>query len=190
MTIPYLIAIANTFIWLIPPFRQYRTKYFLFFLLIAVSDPLAITLWKSFQIIPSLVYLIMNLFLLCSLLKIHYLKIVSAISLTIILILFQNVFKHAQIDLLNTFMNIIILVVIISDFLRYIVENDAISLFYVFLISWELSMVLKYLVSKTDLIQGPVLFYITTFFQIFFGIIFSFVNINSKSFPISKKIIS
>ena len=39
MIIPKIIYIFNTVAWLLPPFRQRGCKYFLYFLILALSDP-------------------------------------------------------------------------------------------------------------------------------------------------------
>lgn len=187
MTIPYSIAAVSTLIWLFPPLRQYGSKYFLFFILIAIQDPIAFILWKLLQISPSFVYPTAKLFFICSLLMINRIKIVSTIIFSIMFMFILPQLNTLQINLLNSIMNVVILIIIINDFVIYIVEHNAISLFYIFLITHVISLVLKFIIVVTDISQGLILFYITTFFQIFFGIIFSFVNVNTKVFPITKK---
>ncbi|MCL4551464.1 MAG: hypothetical protein M1495_23185 [Bacteroidetes bacterium] len=56
--------------------------------------------------------------------------------------------------------------------------------FLVLLSIYELINVLKVLVMVTDLLHGITQFYIASFFQILFGLLFSFISIKSSRFDI------
>jgi hypothetical protein len=96
-------------------------------------------------------------------------------------------FPTQKINIINALLQSIILIIVFNDLLKFVFENDAISIFFLFLLTYVFSNVLKNIVVYTDLVNGIVLFYITTFFQIFFGIMFSFVNVKTKVFSLSKE---
>ena len=188
MEIPYIVFLVTVLVWLIPPFKQYKTRYFYFFLILALMDPISFVIMKSFHIVPQAISPVIAVLLIYSLIKNEYKNALIIIAVMLLLIVIELILKNDLLSLLNSIIHLMILGIIIINFLKYILEKNAVSIFFIFLISYELSSILKNIVYATDIMEGIVLFYITTFFQIFFGIIFSFVNINTKVFPISKKI--
>ena len=190
MQILVIVAYISTLVWLIPPFKQYKTKYFAFFLVIAISEVAVIILWKIFQIKPQIISSIASLFLIYSFFNTNYKKTIITAGLAVVLLFVEQMLSDRQLLVVISLSHIIICVIIINDFLKYILKKNAISLFFIFLITYEISIILKNIIFLTDIKQNIILFSTTTFFQIFFGIVFSFININSKVFPISKKVIS
>ena len=143
MFIPYLIAYSNTFVWLIPPFRQYRTKYFYFFLVLALMDPVVLIFWRLLLINPQLISPVVALFLIFSLFPISSKNILLTFFSCLVLILGEPYLNNTQILLLNALIHIVVLVIIINHFLKFTAEKNSISLFYIFVISYELSTILK-----------------------------------------------
>lgn len=64
MTIPDLIAIISMIIWFIPPFKQRKTEYFYFFLILALADPITYALYFSIKLTPIILSPIIALFIL------------------------------------------------------------------------------------------------------------------------------
>jgi len=61
------------------------------------------------------------------------------------------------------------------------------SLFYILLICYELSVILKMLAVVVDIKSGVTQFYLVSFLQITFGILFTIFNVNSKDFRLVKR---
>src|ERR1035437_8060525 len=59
-----LILYFNFFIWFLPPFRQYKGGFFLYFMILALTDPLGYLLYTIFKIAPYYFYAPSSLFLL------------------------------------------------------------------------------------------------------------------------------
>ena len=106
MSIPYIIAYTNVFIWLIPPFRQYRTKFFYFFLILGLTDPVIFIFWRLFEISPRIIYPLSALFLILTLLKYDYKKIIAVLFFAFMLILFDSKLNDKQLDIFYSFINL------------------------------------------------------------------------------------
>jgi len=190
MNIYYIIAYISIFIWLFPPIRQYKTEYFYFFLILALTDVvvfLLIKLIKLFPTNPQTIYLFSAVLLILSLVKLDKIKAAFLFCLVGIIIFICNKYDAKLMLVLYALINFAILLIILYKFIQYLMNNNSISIFFVFLISYELSLVLKNIVAFTDLLQGVTLFSITTLFEIAFGIIFTFVNVNTKVYKLPVK---
>jgi len=89
---------------------------------------------------------------------------------------------------LYIFMHTGIFLIIVFEFMLYIEKQKALNLFYIILIAYELSVIYKLVARTLDLNNGVILFYLTSFVEIIFGILFAFININTKDFRIFKNL--
>jgi hypothetical protein len=187
MSIYWIVAYISIAIWIFPPFKQLKTEYFYFFLVLALTDVIAFLFTRFLHINPQLTYLFSALFLVISLVKLNKIKIVLLSSLVSILIFICSKNDSKLLFVLYALFSFAILLIILYQFMQYLINKNSISIFFVFLIAYELSLVLKNIVYYTNLIQGVTLFSITTLFEIVFGIIFTFVNINTKVYKLPVK---
>ena len=188
MNIPVFIQTLSILIWLMPPIKQYKTQYFTFFLVLALSDPIIYSVYLIFSIPTLNFYPIMTLLLIISLSdrKKYYLWIVDSLIILIITYIFQN-------DPIRLFdfciiLFSVVLYQIINKLLQMIIQQKYLNLFLCLLLFYALLNELKFISISLNLYQGSVSYYLATFIQIFFGISFSFITINTKNISISSKI--
>ena len=167
-------------VWLIPPFRQFRGKYFYFFLILALMDPISIGFRLLFkQPIPLGVYSFSTYFLLLSLFsfetyKKHLMLLISVSLLTFLLIFFG--FNHSQNLLAIVLFHFGIFFIILKKFITTYTLDGHIKVFYLFFIFYELTIIIKFFNVFFGFADATAFYYITTIAQIIFGLFFSIVR--------------
>ena len=186
LSIPYIIFYLTTIIWLFPIFKQYRTPYFYTFLFYGLNSFANIIAPKIIPVKGQLINPIFTMLIIYSLFNKSRKNLIWILFFTVILIAVEFYIQDRFTLLINALLHAIILFIILSQFIKYITEENIINLFLVLFIIYEITHVLKNLVVFSDYINGIVLFYITTFFQLFFGILFTFININTKKYSLER----
>lgn len=187
MVIPYIIYYISVIVWLFPPLRQYRTKYFSFFLILALSDPFSSFFYHLLKIYPIRIYLIITFLLIVSVTYKN--KSVRQIVLFAVilagLVITDFYLKAAYIYDLNIFLSGILVFLFVKETILSFNKNLTINLFYLVLTLYEISVVLKFLFNIYLTNKGIVYFYTTTAFEILIGIFFIFYNVlNSPNFKL------
>ncbi len=178
MIIPYILLVVSVIIWTFIPFRQFRGNYFVFFLILAMLDPLMLFVVKLFHVHPFRFYSISSIFLIFSLLDFDLIKkripLITTIALGNTLIaIFANL-QILKIDLL--LQNIIIEYLILERTTLYIQGNNCINYFHLALNFYVVTLIIKDFVVLIDVKTGVYYFYITSSFEILIGLYFLFVN--------------
>jgi hypothetical protein len=185
----WIIYVSSVLAWLFPPFRQYKTRYVFYFIALALADPLSLlffqiidmNLWQGHAISTS-IYIILLLFGG----KTKKVVIFSIIIFWIMLLFYAGA---SDITLHNVvaFNFFIILFIISKNFIVNIKETESINLFFVVLLLYNISGVMKVLFRLNYSNTGYLYFFLTNFFQIFIAIYFTVYNVNNaKRFHLSK----
>ncbi|OGU40213.1 MAG: hypothetical protein A2315_17285 [Ignavibacteria bacterium RIFOXYB2_FULL_35_12] len=171
------IAYITIIVWLIIPIRQFKTRFFLFFLILGLLDPIAYSLGHILNLNYTVSYLFGTIVLLYPTLfeikrKIKLWLVFACLTIGLFVVLYPiNV---------STIIQIVIHFIIFISFLRILVvffsENRRILLFHLMLVVYEFSLLLKFFVYYHEVGVGPAYYYVTTSFQIMIGIFFLFVN--------------
>lgn len=180
--ITYLLSIIC---WAFPVIKQRNTIYFYFFFILAVSDPLRLLIYQLFGILPGSYFPLVSFLLILSLAKKKYSIFISAAA--VILTLITNIF-HLQdsLNFLIALINHMVLFFIFTDTLGGdLIKKKTINLFLILLIFCEIVTVFKLIAFVLSLSKGGISFYLGTAIQIVFGILFSFININTKEFRLN-----
>ena len=189
MNIPLLIQSLSILIWILPPVRQYKTPYFLFFVVLALSDPIIYSIYYTLGIQSFKFYPIMTFLLIISISNINKkrLWIISAVFILIISYTIQS--ETLLLYIFCTIIFSIVLFLIIYQLIQLLMQKRILNLFLCLLLFYALLNMLKLIALSLNLYQhGAISYYLGTFIQIFFGILFSFITINTKSFSISSKL--
>jgi hypothetical protein len=178
MIIAKFIFYVNIVAWLFPPFRQKGCKYFLFFLILALSD----LIWYSFfqmHIHDAAYYLFISTLLIAAVMRKKYLL------LLLIPVLSTGFFLTAsEIRFLTMILHFAILIFFLREFILIISRESKIVLFDLVILLYEASLIFKFGASYF-LTAGYLFFYITTAFEILIAVFFSFVNEkNSPAFKL------
>jgi len=171
------IAYITIIVWLIIPVRQFKTRFFLFFLILGLLDPTAYVLGQIFKSNISVFYSLGTIILLYPALF----EIKKKIKLGIILFFLTTglivVFYAINISII---IQIVIHFIIFISFLKVLVvffsENRKLLLFHLMLVLYEFSLLLKFFVYYNEVGVGPAYYYVTTAFEIMIGIFFIFFN--------------
>lgn len=166
-------------LWLLPPFKQYGTEYFYFFVVLAAADPIMVSAYYILRIQPQIIAPFTLLILIASMRLKKLLWLPFAFVFLFILIWFSRESKIA-LPLINSFCHFVVFMMIISRLIDQLSKRQLLSGFLVLLSVYELINVLKTIIVITDILNGLTQFYIASFFQILFGLLFSFISVKSS----------
>jgi hypothetical protein len=190
MTIPLLFFFISILIWFFPPFKQYKSEYFIFFLILAFADPVNALLNIFLAIKTIQVNLVITFLLILSLLDRNRLKknwIVFTILFIVLLTALAN-FPIKAVYGIKIFLSCIILFIILKDTILYLNKNRTINLFFLIFILYEITIIIKYIYTTSRTPTGVIYFYTTSFFEFFIGLYFCFFNKeNSPKFKLIKE---
>lgn len=186
MSIPHIVIIISIIIWFLPLFKQYKTEYFLFFLILAINDPINILLMYLHTLNWQFVHITFSVILVYSLLKRN--KKNALILISTLLLMYVVVWHYPDINkIFNALIHVVIIFIILNNLFQQLNLKYELNLFLVIFVSYELTGIMKFIVAYTDAVNGMVLFYLTSFLQIIYGILFSFINVNTKVFKLRVK---
>lgn len=185
MNYPLIVATLSILAWIYPPFKHYKSEFFYFFLILALSDPFKLIALYLLSVNPQVLSLAVAFLLISSLVsyrKQRYIIIILSILSTAV---FLSYSLHRNIiisSLIGT--HLIVVLILVVFMIKYIEKIKAINLFLILLITYELISTIKYIAALLSYEQGVISFYLATATQMFFGIIFSFISIKTKNFHI------
>lgn len=172
-----IIIYSNLVTWFLVPIRQYRTRFFTFFFVLALFDPIAIIAFYIASINIQQVYIVGTIIIFYVVLfDIRNEIKIGAITLLVLASIFVVFFSQINVRVIHLLVHIIILIQFLKFLIKYFSAKRRILLFHIVLIVYEASILIKYFIIITEAEIGPVYFYTTTLIQIFIGIFFLFVN--------------
>lgn len=183
MPLTVLIVYISLLVWLLPPLRQLNKGYFLYFLILGYSDPVALFLFTHKLLGVSYLHLLTSFLLASAVLyynkNLNYKWMVSFLLIYVIIILFFNYnFVRYSIALIHLFIVILMTIAVTKDF--YL--NKGIKLYLSVILLYEVTIVLKFAALIMYNQIGVYYFYSTLVFELLFGLFFVFCN--QKNSPI------
>ena len=164
--------------WLLPPFRQFRGKYFYYFLVLGLEG-LTTMLFAYLQINILKLYNIVNIILLLTLVnptsikKYRYLFIISLAGVLLI--------NHISDTKLLFLANIIGYMVIFYIFLKNTVidyyKNDSLRVGFLIILLYQITIILKFYFVLRNIHIGLIFYYLTTAFENFIAIFFTIYKV-------------
>ena len=183
-----IIVYTSVVIWLLPPIRQFKGRFFIFFLILGLMDPVSILFSKFFgKPIPFYFYVSAGYAVLIALVwkgsskKIKYLLISSLIFLQVFLIIVSlNTNTLLIINLVN---ELLIFLVVLKLYITEYANSRRPNLFIIVLLFYELTNIFKFLNLLIGFADATAFFIITSIAQIAFGLFFAiFREDNPKLF--------
>jgi len=177
------LVLASIVVWILPAIRQYKSYMFDFFLVLAIIDPATLIyglVTKSSMplwLIALFIYLLVISVTTEELLK-KFKYVFIALPLLFSLIIPFMTTKYYQIIFIS--MDMILLFVFLKWLITSYVENKKLNIFYLMLVFYMLTVILKFFNLLIGFADAFAFFFITTFAQIIFGLFFSVVR-ESKS---------
>ena len=189
MTVDYTIIALTVLFWIFPAIRQYKTELFCYFFILAVEDPLTMSLSLAKIFAPYNSYMIGAFILILALFwnyrKNRYTKVILAVFFLLICTAIGASMKiHYGILIL---FHLTILLFFLRRSIYFIAESGKANLFHLFLLLYETTIMLKMLVMLTEANAGLAFFHITTIFEILIAIFFSIFKENDSRLFINLK---
>ncbi|HEX2962670.1 MAG TPA: hypothetical protein VHO43_12805 [Ignavibacteriales bacterium] len=186
MKLSQIIFYISLTIWLLPPLKQFRGKFFYYFLIQAISDPISLILIKHHYFnIPF--YVVKDIILMLCLWNPKQAIKKAYFIVPVLLLIYYLVYdiNYHITYLILSVINIGILYFIFKMATDDILELKRVKVFYIVFILYELSVILKFIIAITSINLGMVYFYVTTAFEILLGIFFIFVSERNERFSIA-----
>jgi len=191
MELATIIFRSSMFIFLLPPIRQFRGRYFYFFLTLAVEDPLGSFLVHKAHFDWEIVHIVFSVLLLTAIIKPEKFlkKSLHFLPFFLFVILFYYIFKnyykfvHGSLEFGIGLMHFIIFVALIKQSILLIRERMEINIFQILLILYETSIISKFITYSLLETKGLIFLFITLAFELILGLFFSiFRSDNPKLF--------
>jgi hypothetical protein len=188
MHIPIILVYISIILWIFPIIKQYKTEYFLFFLILAVADPLTALFYLFIHFNPQTFTWIIILFLITSLTTKKRIRqtllVVSLIAIAITLLFKMDI---TVMMFISCVLHIVILGIIIVNLLNRFLITQSLNLFLCLLIVYESINIMKCLVFLSS--NNTVIFswYVGVASQFIFALLFTFINVNTKDFAFIPK---
>ena len=191
MYLAKIIVYISILFWLLPPFRQIKGGYFLYFLISGYSDPITLFLLWHLKLNPYYSHLIISLLLTISIFYYtKFLKIRWIISLVLFLILSLWLCDKSTLYIpIVIFRILIVWQLFVSSANEFLLKHK-INLYLSVLIFYELTVILKYVAVGINYTNGIYMFYLTLAFEMFICIFFIFYNLENSpliKLPFSNK---
>ncbi|KAF0153065.1 MAG: hypothetical protein FD143_505 [Ignavibacteria bacterium] len=170
------LVLASVIVWILPPIRHYKSYMFDFFLILALVDP--ITLIYGMITSKSLPMWIIALFvylLIISVISEEYLKKMKYlfIALPILLISLIPFLQTTHYHFAIMFEMSVLLFIFLKWLITNYVDNKKLKIFYLMLVFYILTVILKYFNLLIGFADASQFFVITSITQILFGLYFS-----------------
>ena len=181
MIVGYVVGLIGNIVWLLIPFRQIRTNYFYFFLVLAVYSAFFL-LDHILLIHPAKVYFGQGLFLIISLY--NFRKIPYYIPFLLIILIISIILPiWLSIETIIPFLvveHVIFFFIILKRTVLYSYQFKKLNIFHFVLLLFGITAITRFIVVLNNLRTGVIFFYITAAFGIFIGIFFLFYNENNS----------
>lgn len=177
MIIAKFIVYLSVFVWLFPPIKQFRSSFFYFFLVLALGDPISVPFIYYRLIPPSVFHLAISAAAYFSLPQLNrHLKRAYIIPVLALIFAFSVLLPKEYLILLIGILHFFIFLAILQYTINFLSITGRIQLFHLLLLTYETSLLLKFIDKIFAVNYGMTEFYFTTGFQIILGILFCFIN--------------
>ena len=190
MDIIHLVINASVIAWLLPIFRQLKSKLFYFFLILGLMDPLTRFISTYLNLMqPGVLYSVGSLLLFFSIentiqdfLKSRIMNLLLVVGCLIGIMLIQ------KLEILVALLQVLILYKFIKILVIKLYNLGELNLFYLVLIFYELSVIINLIVIASGTETDIKVFIATLSFQILVAIFFTIFREDSEKLTIQAKI--
>lgn len=173
-----LLFFTSIIVWLLPPFKQFKGKYFLFFLILAFMDPINVLflfIIKS-SFLHSQILILLNYGLLLSIIRKDFLKKHwTWIFLTTLALFTPTIFHFNRREIILVFilLQLGITLIILKKLITNFASAGKLSLFYLVFLFYQFTAIAKFSNILIGFADATAFFILTTIVQIIFGLFFS-----------------
>jgi hypothetical protein len=181
MVTPRLIGHISAFIWLLPGIRQIKSRYRYYFLIVSATALLSLGLvWmKPYFRFMNYLFIAGSFLLLMSVLgetATRFKKIIPFVLALIIIMAFTTNPNRQLEVLLLLLLHAMVLLALLRTLLMESLSKMSINLFLLFMILYELSLVIKFFMGITSTVPSIFYYKLSTGFEIFMAIVFIIFN--------------
>lgn len=181
MYLAKIIAYISILVWLLPPFKQLKGGYFLYFLISGYSDPLALLLGQVFKLDPYYTHLLIAFLLSISIL--FYSKKLNSkwiASLILLLMLSLWLGDKNTIFIPIIIFRFLIILQLLNSFANEFLLKQRINIYLSVLIFYEITIMLKYAAVGCNYSLGIYFYYLTSVFGMLICLFFIFYNLQNS----------
>ena len=181
MYLAKIIAYISILVWLLPPFKQLKGGYFLYFLISGYSDPLALLLGQVFRLDPYYTHLLIAFLLSISIL--FYSKKLNSkwiASLILLLMLSLWLGDKNTIFIPIIIFRFLIILQLLNSFANEFLLKQRINIYLSVLIFYEITIMLKYAAVGCNYSLGIYFYYLTSVFGMLICLFFIFYNLQNS----------
>ncbi len=175
-------------VWAIVPIRQFKTKYFFYFLFWVSADIATLLARLVFHSGTNFFYAPCSFLALCALLEYKYIKkylipstilfiIICAISIDTSI---RGIPEFQRMGISICIIHLMILLVFLKQFITAYIKKNLINIFLIILIFSEIMTVTKFLNYLTGFTNDYLYYNITNSFEIIFGVFFVIFKADNK----------
>lgn len=181
-----VLFFTSVIVWLLPPFKQFKGEYFLFFLILAFMDPINLFflfIVKS-AVFQSQIIILLNYCLLLSIIEKNLLRKYWIWFFIITLILFFPTIFHFtgnEIIFVYIVLQLGIALIILKNLITNYVLVGKLSLFLLVFLLYQFTTITKLSNLLFGFADAFAFFIFTTIVQIIFGLFFSVFTENDKA---------
>jgi hypothetical protein len=182
MLFAYIAVFTNMFAFLLPPFRQYRGRYFLFFLVLALGDPLTFLAIEIAHITPSNFNSLVAWATFLSVFTTNRMSkgFFILLILTVMVFLAFIFFNRQEAQFLNILINCLLLIYFIKESAQHFQRTNEIHLGYFLLVLYQIGIITKLYTIAEYTKQGILYFYIIALFEIIVAIFFTIYKVENS----------
>jgi hypothetical protein len=182
MQVALFIVYLSMFIFMFPPFRQYKSRFFYYFFILALEDPIGFGIAKLLQVPIIVLHIEFAILLIIGLTRNEKFTrdILYALPLMIIFGFGISHLSLFSLRIVLAFEHIYIFYIILKFAVIFIRDNRGINFFQVMLIFYESTIIVKFFTSVFNIKQGLLFFYLTAGFEILVAIFFICFREDSK----------
>ena len=171
-----ILHYITLFVWIAPAIKNYKTDLFVFFILLAVHDPISylfkLLIFPRVDISYTIFITFLMIFSLLTIRRKQLQIILIITSVLISLITYEFLTINTKM-LFVVFQLAFIFLIMLRKFAEDSITNKAYNIFYIIVIFYLLTLILKFLTVFIGSDYAIEYFIITTVFQILFGLFFS-----------------
>lgn len=188
MKLFFIIGYISTIVWSLPPFRQYKGKFFNYFFIMAISDPVGSFLVKLGYRNSFSVYAVVAAAALLSVIALkRNIKRFPAVSFILFTLTAGIFMPLTEVQLMTAATLLVLIYFFISYMIIFVGKYGRVSLFHLIFLIYNLSLVFKLVNIALEIHKGQVYFYCTTIFDIILGMFFCFFREEDEHFALKLK---
>lgn len=182
-----IISTTTLVVWFFPLFKQYKTEYFYYFSVHALSGPAMLFVLRVFNINPNYLFITCYLLLLSAIADKKYRRYLIPPAIIIYPVSIYLRLSREWVFSISALIDLLILLALLDILSKSFIRSRQINFLPILLVVYTLIDFSKLVDGAISIEQGMVSFYLGLIVQMFFCAAFCFINVNTKNFKLRIK---